>query len=208
MNDSTDKAKSRRFRNAAFSAMALSLPTPFSWAARLGYALVPVFLVLGLLLGASARAWMRIISTNPEFTMSGTLFIVLGFSFFAAMQSVAALAAQRPWRDWPRRGARCLGVVGLLPLFTAAGGMMAPAVVFAGLAVWHPSWPRAIRWVLALIASTNLVAVSLTIMSDFGVSWRSLVGLCGLVLIYGCIVWAAAGTFSRPSSTPSKSTTA
>lgn len=175
-------------------------PTPLSWAARMGYVLVPVFLVLGLLLGVGARAWMRVISTDPEFTTSGTLFIVLGFSFFAAMQSVAALAAQWPWRDWPRRGARCLGVVGLLPLFTAAGGMMAPAVVFAGLALWHPAWPRAIRWVLALLALANLIAVSLTITSDFGVSWRSLVGICGLVLIYSCIVWAAAGTFSRPNS--------
>ena len=71
-------------------------PTPMSWAARMGYFLVPVFLVLGLLLGACARAWMRIISTDPEFTISGSLFIVLGFSFFAAMQSIAALAAQRP----------------------------------------------------------------------------------------------------------------
>ena len=183
------------------------LPTPLSWAARMGYVLVPVFLVLGLLLGASARAWMRVISTDPEFTMSGTLFIVLGFSFFAAMQSVAALAAQRPWRDWPRRGARCLGVVGLLPLFMAAGGMMAPAVVFAGLALWHPSWPQAIRWVLALIALANLIAVSLTITSDFGVSWRSLVGIGGLVLIYSCIVWAAAGTFSRPNSMAAEVTT-
>jgi hypothetical protein len=54
--------------------------------------------------------------------------------------------------------------------------------------------------VLALIALANLVAVSLTITSDFGVSWRSLIGVGGLVLIYGCIVWAAAGTFSRPNS--------
>jgi hypothetical protein len=181
-----------------------SLPTPLAWAARVGYVLVPVFLVLGLLLGASARAWMRVISTDPEFTMNGTLFIVLGFSFFAVMQSVAALAAQRPWRPWPRRGARCLGVVGLLPLFMAAGGTMAPAVVFAGLALWHPSWPTAVRWVLALIALANLVAVSQTITSDLGASWRSIVGICGLVIIYGCIVWAAAGTFSRPNTSAAK----
>jgi len=85
-------------------------------------------------------------------------------------------------------------------LFVAAGATIAPAVVLAGLAAWHPSWPRAIRWVLALVAVANLLAVSLTITSDFGVSWRSVVGIGGLVLIYGCIVWAAAGTFSRPKS--------
>jgi len=182
--------------------------TPLSWAANMGRILVPVSLVLGLLLGVVARAWMRLISTDPEFTMSGTLFIVLGFSFFGVMQSVAALAAQRPWRDWPRRGARCLGVVGLLPLFVAAGAVMAPAVVFSGLALWHPTWPRAIRWVLALLALANVVAVSMTITSDLGMSVRSLVGICGLVLIYGCIVWAAAGTFSPPrSETPQATTT-
>ncbi len=181
--------------------------TPLSWAARMGRVLVPAFLVLGLLLGVVARVWMRFISTDPEFTVSGTLGIVLGFAFFAVMQSVAALAAQRPWRDWPRRGARCLGVVGLLPLFVAAGALMAPAVVVSGLALWHPTWPRAIRWVLALIALGNVVAVSTTITSDFGMSMRSLVGICGLVLIYGCVVWAAAGTFSHPNSQTPKTTT-
>lgn len=184
------------------------IPTPLVWAERLGCALVPVFLALGLLLGASARAWMRLISADPEFTVSGTLFIVLGFSFFAVMQSIAAIAAQRPWRDWPRRGARFLGVVGLLPLFVAAGAMMAPAVIFAGLAVWHPAWPRAIRWVLALIALANVAAVSLMITTDLGVSLRSLVGVCGLLLVYACIVWAAAGTFARPNSTATKATAA
>ena len=181
--------------------------TPLAWAACLGRALVPLFLVLGLLLGVVARAWMRFISTDPEFTVNGTLGVVLGFAFFAVMQSVAALAVQQPWCDWPRRGARCLGVVGLLPLFVGAGALMAPAVVFAGLALWHPTWPRAIRWVLALIALANVVAVSLTITSDFGMSMRSLVGICGLVLIYGCIVWAAAGTFSHPNSKTPKATT-
>jgi len=170
-----------------------------SWATNVGFALIPVFLVLGVLLGAVARAWMRCISTDPEFTVSGTLGIVFGFAFFAVMQSVAALAAERPWRDWPRRGARCLGAVGLLPLFVAAGAVMAPAVILAGLALWHPTWPRIIRLTLALLVAVNVVAVSVTITSDLGISIRSFVGVGGLVLIYLCIVWAAAGTFSpRP----------
>lgn len=170
--------------------------TPVSWAAHTGALLVPTFVTLGLLLGVVARGWMRFISAEPEFTVSGTLGIVLGFAFFAGMQSVAAIAAARPWRDWPRRGARCLGVVGLLPLFVAAGALMAPAVVLSGLAVWHPTWPRALRWALGLLALANVVAVSLTITASFGVSLRSLLGVAGLVGIYACIVWLAAGTFS------------
>lgn len=173
--------------------------TPLSWATKFGYALIPLFLVLGVLLGVVARAWMRFISTDPEFTVGGTLGIVFGFAFFAVMQSFAALAAERPWRDWPRRGARCLGAVGLLPLFVAAGAMMAPAIIRAGLALLHPTWLRIVRWALALVAAANVVSVSVTITSDLGISVRSLVGVCGLVLIYLCIVWAAAGTFSpRP----------
>jgi hypothetical protein len=176
-------------------------PTPLSWAARFGTLLTAMFFALGLLLGAVARGWMRVIAVDPEFTVNGTLGIVLGFGFFAFMQSVAALAAQRPWRSWPRRGARLLGAFGLLPLFVAAGAIMAPAVVSAGLAAWHPMWPTVVRGALTLVAVANVVAVSLTITSNFGLSMRSLIGVCGLVLIYGCIVWMAAGTFSRPRPT-------
>src|ERR687898_224194 len=43
----------------------------------------PVVLLGGLLggvvWGIDARVWMRFISTDPEFTWSGTLFIVIGF---------------------------------------------------------------------------------------------------------------------------------
>jgi len=173
-------------------------PTPLSWAERFGIAVVPLFAALGLLLGIAARGWMRLIAVTPEFTISGTLGIVLGFAFFGLMQSIAALASARRWRTWPRRVARLLGVVGLLPLFVAAGAMMAPAVVLAGLAVWHPRWPVVVRGLLAVLTLANVVAVSSTITSDFAMSARSLVGLAGLLLVYACIVWAAAGTFSPP----------
>lgn len=175
-----------------------SHPTPVSWATSMGGVLVPVFLVLGLLLGAGARGWMRFIAVDPGFTVKGTLGIVLGFAVFGVLQALAALAAARPWRTWWRRGARCLGLVGLLPLFVAAGALMAPAVAFAGLALWHPRWLRPIRVVLALVALANVVAVSSTITSDFGTSLRSVIGVSGLLLIYGCVVWAAAGTFLPP----------
>lgn len=142
---------------------------------------------------------MRAITVSPEFTVGGTLGIVLGFAFFALLQAVAALAAQRPWRPWPRRGARLLGVIGLLPVFGAAGAVMAPAVLLAGLAVWHPTWPRVLRWILALGAAANVVAVSVTIISGVGLTIRAPIGILGLVLVYSCIVWMAAGTFSRPA---------
>lgn len=179
-----------------------ALPTPQSLAARAGLLLVPIFLALGLLLGVVARAWMRLIAREPEFTWSGTLAIVLGFAFFAAMQSVAAIASATPWQKWRRRVARALGVIGLLPLFVAAGSLMAPAVVLAGLAVWHPRWPLLIRCALALLVVADLAVASLTITADFGMSARSLMGISGLLVIYSCIVWMAGGTFAPPRSKP------
>lgn len=174
-------------------------PTPLTWAARSGAMIIPAFLGLGLALGILARAWMRLVTVDPEFTVGGTLGIVLGFGFFALMQSIAALAAQRPWRPWSRRAARLLGVVGLLPLFVAAGALMAPAVIAAGLAVWHPTWPALARWVLAVVAIADVVAVTSSIASDHGVSARTLAGVVGLMALYGVIVWLAAGTFARPT---------
>jgi hypothetical protein len=172
--------------------------TPQSLAAALGWRSLPLFLALGFLLGVVARGWMRLISSDPEFTMAGTAGIVVGFAIFSALQSVSALAAARRWRDWPRRGARLLGAAGLLPLFVAQGAVMAPFVIFAGLAVWHPDWPKAVRWGLAVLALADATAVAMTITSDFGASIQSAAGVCGLVIVYGCVVWVAGGTFSPP----------
>lgn len=177
-------------------------PMALAFWARLG--VVPLFLLLGLLVGVLARGWMRLISTEPEFTWAGTLGIIGGFGFFATMQSIAALASATPWSTWPRRLARCLGLIGLLPLFVAAGAVMAPFVVLAGLATWHPSWPPVVRGTLAALALANLAAVGYSIVSDHGLSLRSALGFAGLVLLYAGIVWAAAGTFApaRPARRP------
>lgn len=186
-----------------------SHPTPQSWAATVERWLIPIFVLLGLILGVLARAWMRLISVDPEFTWGGTLAIVLSFAFFALTQAVAAMAAQRPWSDWPRRAARLLGLVGILPLFSAAGAVMAPAVLLAGLAVWHPKWPVLIRAVLGALVIAVMLAVAAGILSDFGFSVRSLIAIFGFIVIYGCIIWMAAGTFSSPrAGRPALSTTA
>jgi small-conductance mechanosensitive channel len=183
---------------AAIMAFRVPLNTPQLVAQTVGRNIIPLALGTGLALGVTARAWMRLITTEPEFTVGGTLGIVLGFALFAVMQSISALASQRPWRDWPRRGARLLGLMGMLPLMFAAGALMAPTIVLGGLALWHPQWPRPIRWVLGLLVLLNVAVVGEGIASDHGVSARTVLGVCGLLLIYSCIVWATAGTFAPP----------
>ena len=45
----------------------------------------------GFIFGVVARLWMRWISTEPEFTWSGSIFIVSGFVVFATSQSIIGL---------------------------------------------------------------------------------------------------------------------
>jgi hypothetical protein len=152
----------------------------------------------GLSLGVLARLWMRLIATEPEFSWSGTIFIVIGFTIFGLAQSIAALARRRPWRAWTARAARCGGLVGMLPLFAAAGGVMMPTVVGGGLAAWRVEWPRVARATCAVIASVPVVIVGRLIVRDFGWSLHSLAGVAAMVAIYSGIVWANRAAVARP----------
>jgi hypothetical protein len=53
-----------------------------------------VGLVAGFLGGVVARAWMRVVAKNPEFTWSGSLAITIGFMVFGVTQSGALAARQ------------------------------------------------------------------------------------------------------------------
>lgn len=154
--------------------------------------------IAGLSLGVLARLWMRLISTEPEFSWGGTIFIVLGFTIFGLTQSVAALARRRRWRPWAARAARSGGVAGMLPLFVGAGGLMMPTVVGGGLAAWRVEWPKTARSVCALIAAVPVVFVGGGVVGDFGLSLRSLAGIAAMFAIYSGIVWANRATLARP----------
>lgn len=149
-----------------------------------------------LALGITARLWMRLIAPEPNFTWSGTIFIVAGFTVFGLAQSVAALARRRRWHRWPMRLARVSGVVGMLPLFMAAGGLMMPTVVGGGLAAWRTDWHPAVRSAVALLAISDVVLVSRGIASDFGLSARTCSGIAAMVLVYAVIVWATRATLA------------
>ena len=88
----------------------------------------------GLALGVVARFWMRLIADDPAVTWNGTVFIVVGFMTFGMAQSIAAVARQRATRRWTLTTARVFGGVGILPLFVAAGGVMAPP---SSLGAWQ-----------------------------------------------------------------------
>jgi hypothetical protein len=83
---------------------------------------------LGAAWGVVARAWMRLVSTSPEFSWSGTLMIV-GFSAVFGMLVGLSWRARHAtgWRRWFR-----LAFVPGLILFAGQGLPLAPGFLVAG----------------------------------------------------------------------------
>ena len=83
---------------------------------------------LGAAWGAVARAWMRLVSTSPEFSWSGTLMIV-GLS--AVLGTLVGLSWRARHATGWRRWFRLLFVPGLI-LFAGQGLPLAPGFLVAG----------------------------------------------------------------------------
>jgi hypothetical protein len=101
----------------------------------------------GLVWGIGLRAWMRFITTDPEFTWSGTLFIIGATTVAGAMTGLA----YNRWRLGRGNWWRLLGFF-FLPLGAAAGAVMVPTFVLGGLALGRRGWPIWSRLLLAAVA--------------------------------------------------------
>ena len=108
---------------------------------------VIVGLLGGALWGAVLRGWMRYISTSPEFTWSGTLFIV------GAAALAGSVVGVLWWRH--RVGAthwwKVLGI-GVLPVFGGAGAVMLPSALLGAIGLGRTPWPFPVRATLVAIA--------------------------------------------------------
>jgi len=90
----------------------------------------------GMTVGVLARVWMRWISTDPEFSWSGSIFIVMSFTIFFTAQSIVAIFRRRVRSRRATTLVRVLGVLLSLPLFSAAGAVMLPTVAIASIVLW------------------------------------------------------------------------
>ncbi len=147
-------------------------------------------------LGTVARGWMRLISEEPEFSWSGTLFIVIGFTIFGLGQSIVAVARSRVQARWKLTSVRILGAVTMLPLFVGAGMLMFPTVIGGGLATARTDWRKITRFLFGIVAVLPVLVVGSGLISSFGWSLRSVAGFVQMLAIYAAIVWATRFTLA------------
>lgn len=149
----------------------------------------------GLAWGIFARVWMRFISTDPEFTWTGTLFIVVGFGIAGLGQSGAYLGRHAGLRRPRMTVLRVITFATLLPLGMAAGGPMLPAVVLLPLAIEHEEWSGRVRLALGAVALIPVIAVATILFDDLS-TMRAGVGLVWFLAVYTGIIWAARFTLA------------
>ena len=139
------------------------------------WAAVTAGAALGLVWGIAARLWMRLISTNPEFSVAGTAFILAVPTVFGVGAGLAFAARRRGWRRGGHYLPRGLVVALFIPFGVAGGGPLMVTVLLATLAVTQATrplirfkrWlPRMVQSLLLLLALGGVVFVSGTIVTD------------------------------------------
>lgn len=112
-------------------------------------------LALGAVWGVAARAWMRVISTEPAFSWTGTLLLV-GMSAVVGLALGLVHAARR--RGTSRWWRVLYGLVRVL--FAGAGLPLLPAVVLGGWGLRRRPPARAVAVLAILSAPVILVAIT------------------------------------------------
>ncbi|MFZ3021536.1 MAG: hypothetical protein WA090_05425 [Candidatus Nanopelagicaceae bacterium] len=153
----------------------------------------------GLALGTIARLWMRWISTDPEFTWSGTIFIVGAFTIFFTAQSLV-LVLRGSTSSRRRSGIlRAGGLVFTLPIFTAAGGIMFPTVALASFALWGGILQKRGRVFSLALSLIIPIIISKDIVVDFGWTFATVGRILLFFSIYTLVIFA-----TRPTLSPSQ----
>ncbi|MHB1128811.1 MAG: hypothetical protein ACYC06_02030 [Ilumatobacteraceae bacterium] len=153
--------------------------------------IVPCGVLGGLMLGVIARAWMRWISTDPEFSWGGTIGIVVGFVSFFTAHATVLFGKRKSWsRTW-LTVSRVGAVIFSLPIFVAAGAIMFPTVLAGALSTGRTDWPHPIRGVIFVLGLIIPCFVVKDIGADFGWGITTAGRIILFVLIYSVVIAAA-----------------
>ena len=145
--------------------------------------------LLGLSWGIAMRVWMRFIATDPEFTWSGTGYIL-------GATTLAGLLLGLGWARRAKAKGNWWRVTGLsmLPLGAAAGGVMIPSVFLGALALGRRNWHISIRGLLLAVA-VGFQVFAFTAGSDGSLPSSKVVPA---MLIYAVLISLEALAFSIP----------
>lgn len=148
--------------------------------------------VLGLGWGLVMRAWMRFISTDPEFSWTGTIAIIAVAAFAGAVLGLARARRQRGGRGWWR-----LSLVALLPL-GAGGAVMWPSVVAWGAALGRRRPGSLVALLTAAGALVQIEVIRGAILGD----WRrgtfaAVVAVTWYLVMLGIQAWGFSVAFAR-----------
>ena len=157
------------------------------------------YFLTGLAIGVIARFWMRWISTDPEFSWSGTIFIVGAFALFFTTQSLVSIFSNSATSQLNSRLIRIGGLILTLPLFMGAGAMMFPSVVLASFVLWGGLLKRRGQLIFLNLSLIIPLIISKDIITDFGWSFATLGRILLFFLIYTVIVLA-----TRPTTSPNR----
>jgi hypothetical protein len=108
---------------------------------------------IGLAWAVSMRAWMRFITTDPEFTWGGTLAILGASTVVGALLGLARLRRRAGGAGWWRLSGLSLGLLG------AGGAVMWPSAVLGAMALGRPrpSWIRVLLGLAAVAAQVPVL---------------------------------------------------
>ncbi len=152
--------------------------------------LVPAGLVAGAFLGGLARVWMRWISTDLEFSWSGTLFIIGAFAIFVTAQSIVLVLRERIHGEKATTIVRCLGALFSLQIFFGGAGALAPTVFLGSAAIYRKELSRNTRLILLFLSLPGFASVAAEIASNFGWTFATFGRVLLLVVIYGLAMLA------------------
>lgn len=155
---------------------------------------IPYGIMAGLALGIIARLWMRWISTDPEFTWTGTISIVLVFVIFGATHSFVFFAREGGWSRRKLNLIRLVAIFFTLPLFGAAGAQMLPTVLTGSLARWRTDWWKWVRVLLGICSVVIPIIIIRGIGDDFGWGLVTIGRALLFIAIYSVVIAATRST--------------